>query len=74
MVYAELGPRKQPKQEASPVQPMLGSVIMKSALYSSGSSQAKDLNHAIGYRIAKDAVPLKARIHGATLSHATCRL
>ena len=51
VVYAELGPRKQPKREASPVQPTLESVVMKSALYSSGSSQAKDLNHVIAYHI-----------------------
>ena len=57
-VYAELGPRKQPKREASPVQPMLGSVVMKSALYSSGSSQAKDLNRAVTYHITKDAMAL----------------
>ena len=57
-VYAELGPRKQTKQEDSHGQPTLGSVIMKSALYSSGSSQAKDLNRAVAYHIAKDAVPL----------------
>ena len=57
-VYAELGPRKQPKRETSTVQPTLGSVVMKSALYSSGSSQAKDMNRAVAYHIAKDAVPL----------------
>ena len=33
---------------------------MKSALYSSGSSQAKDLNCAVTYHIAKDAVLLSA--------------
>ena len=31
---------------------------MKSALYNSGSSQAKDLNHAVAYHIVKDAMPL----------------
>ena len=59
-VYVELGPRKQPKQVTSQLQPTLGSVVMKSALYSTGSSQAKDLNRAVTYHIAKDAVPLSA--------------
>ena len=62
-VYAELRPRKQPKPEASPVQPLLGSLVMESALYSSESSQAKDLNRAVAYHIAKDAMPLSTRIH-----------
>ena len=36
----------------------MGSVIIKSALYSPSSPQAKDLNRAVAYHIAKDAVPL----------------
>ena len=40
------------------MQPTLGSVVMKSALYSSGSSQAKDLHCAVTYHITKDAIPL----------------
>jgi len=44
------------------VQPTLGSVIMKSALYSSGSFQAKDLNRAVAYHMAKDTMPLSTDV------------
>ena len=61
LVYAELGPKKQPKREATcsnTTQATLGSVVMKSAMYSPSSPQTKDLNRAVAYHIAKDAMPL----------------
>ena len=59
--YAELGPKKAVKREyssSSSSQPILGSIITSSTLYSSNSPQAKDLNRAVAYHIAKDAMPL----------------
>ena len=59
--YAELGPKKVVKREyssSSSSQPTLGSIITSSTLYSSNSPQAKDLNRAVAYHIAKDAMPL----------------
>ena len=50
LVYAELGPKKQPKREATcsnTTQATLGSVVMKSAMYSPSSPQTKDLNRAV---------------------------
>ena len=61
--YAELGPKKVVKREyssSSSSQPTLGSIITSSTLYSSNSPQAKDLNRAVAYHIAKDAMPLSA--------------
>ena len=61
MIYAELAPKKQPKRESSTsntCQATLVSIVAKSAMYSPTSSQAKDLNRAITYHIAKDAMPL----------------
>ena len=59
--YAELGPKKAVKREyssSSSSQPTLGSIITSSTLYSSNSPQAKDLNRAVAYHIAKDAMSL----------------
>ena len=55
-IYAEVAP-KAPKP-SSGAQASLSDVIAKSNKYSSSSAQAKELNRAVTYYLAKDAVPL----------------
>ena len=56
IIYAEIAP-KAPKQGSS-AQASLSDVIAKSTKYSPSSAQAKELNRAVTYYLAKDAVPL----------------
>ena len=65
LIYAEAAPkapRRAPKRGESSTsnttQTTLGGIVAKSAMYGPSSPQAKDLNRAIAYHIAKDAVPL----------------
>ena len=56
IIYAEIAP-KAPKQSSS-AQTSLSDVISKSTKYSPSSAQSKELNRAVTYYLAKDAVPL----------------
>ena len=65
LIYADAAPKKPPKRgepsqssTSNTVQAIVGSIVAKSAKYTSTSPQAKDLNRAVAYHIAKDAVPL----------------
>ena len=56
LVYAEVAP--QTSKQCSSVQASLSDIVAKSSKYSSSSAQAKELNRAVTYFLAKDGVPL----------------
>ena len=62
MTYAEVAPKKlRPKRgessQQTTSQTTLNELVAKSAMYSPNSAQAKELNRAVNYHIARDAVP-----------------
>ena len=63
MIYVEAAPKKlRPKRDESSQpstsQATLNELVAKSAMYSLSGAQAKELNRAVTYHIASDAVPL----------------
>ena len=65
LIFAEAAPKKLPKRGESSQpstsnssQTTLNELVAKSAMYSPSSPQAKELNRAVTYHLAKDAVPL----------------
>ena len=62
LIYSELAPPSKPKSvEAEPCssnQLTLTETVARSAKFSSDSPQAKELNRAVTYHIAKDSVPI----------------
>ena len=56
MIYAQIAPKA--AKQSSSAQASLSAVISKSTKCSPSSAQAKELNRAVTYYLAKDAVPL----------------
>ena len=57
-LYAEVTPSVLKKKDGTTNQPTLSDIVAKSSKFSSNSLQVKELNRAVTFYLAKDAVPL----------------